>query len=82
MRPVMILSAALLGLALPASELAAGTRPHRSKGYVHHRPSHVTPAQRYETEGWYEHIADHLPIGSRIWWDQMHRERRLGGGGP
>jgi hypothetical protein len=27
---------------------------------------------------YYEHIADKLPIGSRIWWDQMMIERRGG----
>ena len=26
----------------------------------------------------YEHIADKLPIGSTIWWEQMNRERRGG----
>jgi hypothetical protein len=30
---------------------------------------------------YYEHLADKLPIGSTIWWEQMNRERRGGRAG-
>jgi hypothetical protein len=30
---------------------------------------------------YYEHIADTLPVGSRIWFDQMQQEGRFGGHG-
>jgi hypothetical protein len=40
------------------------------------------PRRLYDDrDRWYPNNADRLKIGSRIWWDQMEREGRLGGGG-
>jgi hypothetical protein len=30
--------------------------------------------------GWYPHNSNELAVGSRIWFDQMERERRFGNG--
>ena len=61
------------------SEAGATTHHGHAKKYVRHSSSYLTRLPRYQqTEGWYEHIADHLPIGSKIWWEQMEREGRGG----
>lgn len=66
----------LAGFAAPAD---AGTRAKKHKHYA-------KPASQYDTykraqdrdNTYYEHLADKLPFGSSIWWEQMTRERRGG----
>ena len=78
MKTLVILAAALSFLALDAFDAHAKSHYRRAKRHVGH-PSYLTQPPRYQpTEGWYEHIADHLPIGSKIWWEQMDREGRGG----
>jgi hypothetical protein len=65
----------LAGLAGPAD---AGPRTKKYKAYSgqESRSSRQKPAQ--DPDGYYEHLADKLPIGTSIWWEQMMRERRGG----
>ena len=75
-----IAAIAILSLMAFPSSGAGAKSQHRAKRHGHH--SHYAarvPGYR-QTEGWYEHIADHLPIGSQMWWEQMVREGR--GGNP
>ena len=63
----------LFGGAVP-SDAGGAPRKQRHKvdrGNVHHS---VQP----QSGDYYERIADKLPFGSSIWWEQMMRERRGG----
>jgi len=60
----------LLGLSLLAGLAGAADAAPRYKKYRY-----------YSTQGgngYQEHLADKLPIGSGAWWRQMDRERRGG----
>lgn len=76
--------AAAAGLALLAGLAGPADAGARSKKPRAHANSHAGEASRparpraQEQDSYYEHIADKLPIGSSIWWDQMMRERRGG----
>ena len=65
----------LAGLAAPAE---AGTRAKKHR----HHAAQDGQYQKYrripDAGGYYEHIADKLPVGSSVWWEQMSRERRSG----
>jgi hypothetical protein len=39
-------------------------------------PTRYVMRPGYHTNGWYEHDANKLPMGSETWWDQMVREDR------
>jgi hypothetical protein len=66
--------ALLAGLAGPAD--AAG-RARKYKQAPKPQPRHQAP--RDSGRGDYQElIADKLPFGSTIWWEQMNRERRGG----
>jgi len=83
MRGLVTLAAAMSLIAADVCE--AGGKPHERHGrrYVHHPSSHITRASRYRrTEGWYDHNADRLPIGSFIWWEEMEAEGRAGNPRP
>jgi hypothetical protein len=40
---------------------------------------HAAPRGR---NGYVEQLADKMPLGSLVWWEQMRREGRLGGETP
>ena len=63
----------LAGLASPA-EAAARKKKHRYDATEANRT--VEPRS-----GYHEHISDRLPFGSKLWWEQMLRERRGGRAG-
>jgi hypothetical protein len=64
-------------MAVPLWEASAKPPQRHGKSYVHHSLLYSAHARTYrQTDGWYERNADKLPIGSRIWWDEMLRENR------
>jgi hypothetical protein len=75
----------LIALTIAWSLIAGSSCEVSAKGYskAHHR--HAKPYYRQarpkypDSSGWYPHDASKLTFGSAIWWDQMRRERRLGG---
>jgi hypothetical protein len=85
MRIFVVVVAALSLLAGSALEVSAKehSRAHRrplAERHFPHALPYVAPELRYpDASGWYPHDANKLPFGSAIWWDQMRRERRLGG---
>jgi len=65
-----VVISSLLGLSLLAGLAGAADAAPRYKKYRY-----------YSTQGdngYQEHLADKLPIGSGAWWRQMDRERRGG----
>jgi hypothetical protein len=62
----------LAGLAVPA-DAGSPPRKQRYKAYPAYKPPPTQPTSDY-----YERLADKLPFGSSIWWEQMMRERRGG----
>ena len=76
---------ALVGLALVAAPKVCAAdhskdhQRHANRYHQHARPSTDRTPKYPDSSGWYPHDADKLPFGSVIWWDQMRRERRLGG---
>lgn len=72
--------AVVVTLILPA----ATTIDAAAQSYVRkkHRAWQAPPRRVYDDNSvWYPNNADKLKFGSRIWWDQMQREGRLGGQG-
>lgn len=70
----------LLGLSLitaisAPADAASGARKHRTA-----KPHGRTQDYRqvHPRDDYHEYIADKLPFGSSIWWEQMNRERRGG----
>lgn len=84
MRVLVVGSAVLLLMALPASDVGAKTTKRHAKRYMPYIASHTIQRHRfrYQDPGWYEHDANKLPFGSMRWWEQMRREDRLGGETP
>lgn len=68
----------LAGFASPAD---AGARAKKHKDYAKQDGQYSTYRRVQDGDTYYEHLADKLPIGSSIWWDQMVRERRGGRSG-
>lgn len=66
------------GLAGPAE---AGPRAKKYKPYAGQDSRASAPKRAQEPDGYYEHLADKLPMGTSIWWEQMMRERRGGRAG-
>jgi len=60
----------LLGLSLLAGVASAADAAPRYKKYRYYGTQ--------DGNGYKEHLADKLPIGSGDWWRQMDRERRGG----
>jgi hypothetical protein len=67
----------LLGLGLVAA-LSHPADAGRKRKYRHAEPQHRSQPGRQVRPDYYEHIADKLPFGSSVWWEQMVRERRGG----
>ena len=71
----------LVGLSLLMGFAAAADAAPRAKKYRYYVPQ---GSQGYNSgsaergNGYYERLADKLPFGSSIWWEQMMRERRGG----
>jgi hypothetical protein len=65
----------LAGLAGPAD---AGPRAKKYKSQVGQDSRASTNKRIDYRDTYYEHLADKLPFGSSIWWEQMMRERRGG----
>ncbi len=67
----------LVGLSLLAAFVGAADAAPRAKKYRYYATQgsqgSVEPGNDYQ-----ERLADKLPFGSSIWWDQMVRERRGG----
>jgi hypothetical protein len=64
---------AALATAADAAPRAKTYRYHATQGGQGHNPRSVDRGN-----GYYERLADKLPFGSSIWWEQMMRERRGG----
>jgi len=82
MRIVLCALVSLSVLAWTAPPTDAGTYTKRHGYQKKPKRGHASHYQArregsYDTP-YYEHIADKLPIGSLIWWEQMRREGRLG----
>jgi hypothetical protein len=75
-----VISAAI-GLSLLAGFAAPADAASRAKKH-RYQATQGGQYQAYkrapDAGGYYEHIADKLPFGSSIWWEQMSRERRSG----
>jgi len=67
----------LVGLSLLAGFAgAADAAPRAKKHRYYATQGSQSPVER--GNGYYERLADKLPFGSSIWWEQMMRERRGG----
>ena len=64
---------AALANAADAAPRAKTYRYHATQGGQGHSAGSVDRGN-----GYYERLADKLPFGSSIWWEQMMRERRGG----
>ncbi len=72
---------ALSFLAGPVGPVAAEEGYTKKKAHAKKRKA---KKRARATSDYYEHDADKLPYGSKIWWEQMDRENRggqSGGGG-
>ena len=72
---------AAMGLSLVAGFAApadAGTRAKKHRYHATQGGQYQTYRRVPDAGDYYEHIADKLPFGSSIWWEQMMRERRGG----
>ena len=78
MKTLVMLAAVLSFLALDVFDAHAKSHYRRIKRSVGDSAHLAHPPKYQPAEGWYEHIADHLPFGSKIWWEQMDREGRGG----
>jgi hypothetical protein len=70
----LALAAALVACTAPVLAGASGKAKYRerpSRQQIKQQPPHGSRPD------YYEHIADKLPFGSRIWWEQMRREGRV-----
>jgi hypothetical protein len=77
MRALVTTAAAFLLLAGPVSDVDARPLKRHAKRYVPYALPYVARGPGYpQTDGWYVHDANKLPIGSANWWDQMVREGR------
>jgi hypothetical protein len=65
-----VVISSLLGLSLLAGLAGAADAAPRYKKYRYYGTQ--------DGNGYKEHLADKLPIGSSDWWRQMDRERRGG----
>jgi hypothetical protein len=82
---------AAMALALAASLVVGLTVPVQAEARDGHRsaktqrkakPQRRAPSRQAEDRNrsdYYQHWADKLPFGSRIWFEQMEREGRFGG---
>lgn len=66
---------ALSFLAGPVSPVAAAEGYTKKKAHAKKRKA---KQRARATSDYYEHDADKLPYGSKIWWEQMDREGRGG----
>jgi hypothetical protein len=66
----------LIGMALLTGLAGAAEAGPRSKQHRYYQGHSSGAAER--GNGYYERLADKLPFGSSIWWEQMMRERRGG----
>jgi len=74
---VAVVVAAMCAIAGAATANAEHKRYH--KRWVGYDAPLRYHKQSYPNEfGWYPHDSNQLTVGSRIWWDQMEREGRLG----
>jgi hypothetical protein len=67
-----------LAVAVSAASTAVDAHSKKKKKRSYERPS---AAQRYSApreSDYHEYIADRLPFGSKLWWEQMDREGRGG----
>jgi hypothetical protein len=86
MRTLVIVAVGFSLISLPVSEVGAAgyskTHHRHAKLYYRQARPNIDRESRYpDSSGWYPRDASKLPFGSAIWWDQMRRERRLGGAG-
>ena len=86
MRIIASALGALLLVAASAHSADAQTqekppRAHAKKAAPQYR-AESQYAGRSRGNGYQEHLADKLPMGSSAWWEQMRREGRLGGESP
>jgi hypothetical protein len=58
---------------------ANAAQRHRKNWVGYDAPSRHEKQRHPNAYGWYPHDSNELAVGSRIWWDQMEREGRLGG---
>jgi hypothetical protein len=78
----VILAVTLLAVPLYRVNAAGFSKFHHrhAKRYVRHVRPNVDREPRYpDASGWSPHDSNKLPFGSALWWDQMQRERRVGG---
>lgn len=70
-----VIAGVAAGLAMPAG--AAEPRKHKRVKHSYVERSKKTRSEYPRVERQREHLADKLPFGSQIWWDQMLREDRV-----
>jgi hypothetical protein len=76
-----VLISGLVGVSFLAALANAADAAPRAKTYRYHAAQGGqghNPGSTDRGNGYYERLADKLPFGSSIWWEQMMRERRGG----
>jgi hypothetical protein len=87
MRSIVLAFGALALVANSAVPASAQTHDSPPKTYAKKAPRQDngdSPSNSTQPRGngYREHLADKLPMGSSGWWEQMRREGRLGGESP
>jgi hypothetical protein len=75
MREVIIAAALAMAVALPS---AADAAPKKKREPLPLGQRAQTKPVYDDNSRWYPNDANQLKFGSRIWWDQMVREGRIG----
>jgi hypothetical protein len=76
-----VLISGLVGVSFLAALATAADAAPRAKTYRYHATQGGqghSAGSVHRGDGYYERLADKLPFGSSIWWEQMMRERRAG----
>ena len=75
MRKIVLALFALFFAAAFAAPQAAETRVKKKR---YHAKTYAAQSRKVDDDGYYERIADKLPVGTSRWWHQMDLENRGG----
>ena len=77
MRKIVLALVALFFAAVFAAPQAAETRVKKKRYYANAK-TYAAQSRKVDDDGYYERIADKLPVGTSRWWHQMDFENRGG----